>query len=247
MEQKQEKEETVPKQFDSFYSAVNAKMKTSNNKHVIDLILSSPTIRLSQSENIILDNRDIKESIVDFVCALKRQNTDFPDIYIPFWKQLKFHLNLLPTRMTKRKTEKLGSFLKSEKVSLNRLYSRGRAIFVRGVGLGLTHTENFMIKKLREVRETSGLELDQEEAEPTIGKNFKTGFEIPNENILIREHPYSENILITDSDFILSDRTSAILITADMSFNTRLETDFKKNIRTGRNGSASPISFTSSW
>ena len=120
-------------------------------------------------------------------------------------------------------------------------------IFVRGVGLGLTHTENFMIKKLREVRETSGLELDQEEAEPTIGKNFKTGFEIPNENILIREHPYSENILITDSDFILSDRTSAILITADMSFNTRLETDFKKNIRTGRNGSASPISFTSSW
>ena len=191
MEQKQEKEETVPKQFDSFYSAVNAKMKTSNNKHVIDLILSSPTIRLSQSENIILDNRDIKESIVDFVCALKRQNTDFPDIYIPFWKQLKFHLNLLSTRMTKRKTEKLGSFLKSEKVSLNRLYSRGRAIFVRGVGLGLTHTENFMIKKLREVRETSGLELDQEEAEPTIGKNFKTGFEIPNENILIREHPYS--------------------------------------------------------
>ena len=64
-----------------------------------------------------------------------------------------------------------------------------------------------MIKKLREVRETSGLELDEEEAEPTIGRNFKTKFEIPNE--------YSENILITDSDFILSDRTIAICITAD--------------------------------
>ena len=71
-------------------------------------------------------------------------------------------------------------------------------IFVRGVGVGLTHTKNLMIKKLREVRETNGLELDQEEAEPTIGRNFKTKFEIPNE--------YSENILITDSDFILSDR-----------------------------------------
>ena len=35
--------------------------------------------------------------------------------------------------------------------------------FVRGVGVGLTHTENLMIKKLREVRETSGLELDGEE------------------------------------------------------------------------------------
>ena len=33
-------------------------------------------------------------------------------------------------------------------------------IFVRGVGVGLTDTENLMIKKLREVRETSGLELD---------------------------------------------------------------------------------------
>ena len=83
-------------------------------------------------------------------------------------------------------------------------------IFVWGVGLGLNHTENLMIKKLRKVRETSGLELDEDEAETTIGRNFKTKFEIPNEN--------SENILITDSDFNLSDRTSAICITADMSF-----------------------------
>ena len=95
-----------------------------------------------------------------------------------------------------------------------------RYIFVRGVGVELTHTENLMIKKLREVRETSGLALDEEEAEPTIGRNFKTKDEIPNE--------YSENILITDSDFILSDRTSAICITADMSFKSRLEADFKR-------------------
>ena len=80
MEQKQEKEEIVPKDFYSIYSAVNAKLKTSNNKHLIDLLLNSPTIRLSQLENIILDNRDTKESIVDFVCALKQKNTDFLDI-----------------------------------------------------------------------------------------------------------------------------------------------------------------------
>ena len=79
--------------------------------------------------------------------------------------------------------------------------------FVRGVRVGLTHTKKLTIKKLREVRETNGLELDQEEAEPTIGRNFKTKFDIPNE--------HSDNILITDSDFILSDRTSAICITAD--------------------------------
>ena len=92
-------------------------------------------------------------------------------------------------------------------------------IFVRRVAVGLTHTKNLMIKILREVRETSGLELGEEEAEPTIGRNFKTKFEIPND--------YSENILITDRDFILSDRTSAICITEDMSFKSRLEADFK--------------------
>ena len=82
MEQKQEKEKIVPKDFDSIYSAVNEKLKTSNKKHLIDLILNSPRIRLSQSENIILGNRDTKELIVDTVCALKRKNTDFPDIYL---------------------------------------------------------------------------------------------------------------------------------------------------------------------
>ena len=80
--------------------------------------------------------------------------------------------------------------------------------------MGLTHTKNLMIKRLREERETNGLELGEEEAEPTIGRNFKTKFEIPNE--------YSENILITDIDFILSDRTSAICIKADMRFKSRL-------------------------
>ena len=81
LEQKQEKEEIVPNNFDSVYSAVNTRLKTSNNKHIIDLILNSPRFKISQSDSIILDNRDTKESIVDFVSALKRKNTDFPDIY----------------------------------------------------------------------------------------------------------------------------------------------------------------------
>ena len=46
-------------------------------------------------------------------------------------------------------------------------------IFVRGVGVGLTHTENLMIKELKEVRETSELELDEEEPEPNIGRISK--------------------------------------------------------------------------
>ena len=93
-------------------------------------------------------------------------------------------------------------------------------IFIRGVGIGLIQTKNVMIKKLREMRETNGLELNQEKFEPAIERKFKTKFKIPNE--------YSENIRITESGFILSERASAFCITADMSFNTTLEADFKR-------------------
>ena len=78
LEQKQEKEVIVPKNFDFVYSAVSLRLKTSNNQHIIDSILNYPRIRLSQSDNFILENRDTKESIVDFVCALKRKKINFP-------------------------------------------------------------------------------------------------------------------------------------------------------------------------
>ena len=84
LEQKQEKEEIVPTDFDSIYCALNARLKTHNNKNLFDLTLSSPRIRLSHSENILVHDRDTKESLVDFVCALKQKNTDFPDIYFHF-------------------------------------------------------------------------------------------------------------------------------------------------------------------
>ena len=105
-------------------------MKTSNNKLLIDLILNSPRIQLSQSYSFVLVNRDTNEPIVDVVCALKRKNTEyFPDIYFLIRKQLNLHLNLSLTRMPKRGTENLGSLSKSEKVSLNRFYSRGRTAY----------------------------------------------------------------------------------------------------------------------
>ena len=52
MEQKQEKEEIVPKNFDYVYSDVNARLKTSNNEHTIDKILNSPRIN-SASQTIL--------------------------------------------------------------------------------------------------------------------------------------------------------------------------------------------------
>ena len=98
-------------------------------------------------------------------------------------------------------------------------------IFVRGVGVGLTHTENLIIKKLRIKRETGDLEAEtgEEPKKPDIGRVVESYFNLPNE--------YSSNIILTDSDFILTNRTCAIAITADMSFRTALAADFKREYK----------------
>ena len=98
-------------------------------------------------------------------------------------------------------------------------------IFVRGVGVGLTHTENLIIKKLRVARETGDLEAEtgKEPKKPDVGRVVESYFNLLNE--------YSSNIIPTDSDFILTNRTCAIAITADMSFRTAVAADFKREYK----------------
>ena len=97
-------------------------------------------------------------------------------------------------------------------------------IFVRRVGVGLTHTENLIIKKLKSARETGELETEGENAKkPPFGRIFESYFDLPNH--------YSNNIVITDSGFILAERTCAIAITADASFKTVLAAKFKKEYK----------------
>ena len=98
-------------------------------------------------------------------------------------------------------------------------------IFVRGVGVGLFHTENLIIKKFRIARETGYLEAEtgEEPKKPDIGRVVESYLNLPNE--------YSSNIILTDSDFILTNRTCAIAITADMSFRTALAADFRREYK----------------
>ena len=129
LEQKQEQETIVQKDFDSINSAVNSGLNTSNNEHLVDLVLNSPRIKLSLSEKIVFDNPDTEESIADFVCALKRKDTSFSDNYFINLESHQKPLKLLSTSMPSQQTEELGSFSKSGKVRLNRLYSRVRAAY----------------------------------------------------------------------------------------------------------------------
>ena len=97
--------------------------------------------------------------------------------------------------------------------------------FVRGVGVRLTHIENLLIKKLRISRETGDLEAETGEnpKKPDIGRVVESYFNLPNE--------YSSSIILTDSDFILTNRTCPIAITADMSFRTALAADFRREYK----------------
>ena len=98
-------------------------------------------------------------------------------------------------------------------------------IFVRGAGVRLTHTENLLTKKLIIARETGDLEAEtgEDPKKPDIGRVVESYFNLSNE--------YSSSIILTDSDFILTNRTFAIAITADMSFKTALAAGFKREYK----------------
>ena len=83
-EQKREKKKVIPKEFDPIYSAEKAVLRVNYNKHLIDLTLNSPTVKISHSENIMIDKRVTKTI---------------------FWKQQKLSLDLSSITMPKQKTE----------------------------------------------------------------------------------------------------------------------------------------------
>ena len=66
-------------------------------------------------------------------------------------------------------------------------------------------------------------ETGKEPKKPDIGRVFESYLNLPNK--------YSNCIILTDSDFIITDRTCAIAITADMSFKTALAADFKREYK----------------
>ena len=90
------------------------------------------------------------------------------------------------------------------------------------MGVGLTYTEKLLIQKIKIAREPGDLEAEtgEDPMKPDIGRVVESYFNLPKE--------YSSSITLTDSDFILTNRTCAIAITADMSFKTALAAGFKR-------------------
>ena len=84
-------------------------------------------------------------------------------------------------------------------------------IFVRGVGVGLTQTDNLMIKKIKLTKETKELETENKNAKkPPFGRVFESYFGLPNH--------YSNHVV-------------AIAMNADVSFRTALAAGFKREYK----------------
>ena len=67
---------------------------------------------------------------------------------------------------------------KLDRLDFGRSTGTSMDIFVRGVGVGLTHTKNLMIKKLKSARETGELETESENAKkPPFGRKFESYFD----------------------------------------------------------------------
>ena len=92
-------------------------------------------------------------------------------------------------------------------------------------GGGRTYPHSNFFFKLRIAKETGDLEAETSEdpKKPDIGRVVESYFNLPNE--------YSISIILSDSDFILTNRTCAIAISADMSFKTALAADFKREYK----------------
>ena len=96
-------------------------------------------------------------------------------------------------------------------------------VFVRGVVVGLTPTESLKVKKLKLTRETGEMETEGKSPKKRpFGRVFKSFFDLPNH--------YFNNI-VANSDFILTERTCAIAITADLNFKTALAAEIKREYK----------------
>ena len=67
-------------QIDSLKEEINKKL-FSKADSLVDKILSSPRIKLSNSETLILDGVEIGIFLSDFAQQLRRKNADVPNIY----------------------------------------------------------------------------------------------------------------------------------------------------------------------
>ena len=77
---------------------------------LVDKVLSSPRIKLSTSNFLILDGRDTGVSLTDFAQTLKRKNAEVSDIFFNLLDAADITPSLVLNKSAKEKKRELGSF-----------------------------------------------------------------------------------------------------------------------------------------
>ena len=89
------------------------------------------------------------------------------------------------------------------------------------MGVGLTHTKKLLIKNKNGQRRQGNWNLRENTLKNlAFGLVFGSDFDLQN--------LYSKKIVVTDSDYRLTECMCAIVITDDVSFKAALAADFKK-------------------
>ena len=96
-------EEKAPIDPTPIYKSVNRQLKSKSGTSIVDQILESPRIKLSNSDTIILDGRDTLVHIVNFVHDLRRKTPQIPDIYFTILDATQISRDLVNNPNAKKK------------------------------------------------------------------------------------------------------------------------------------------------
>ena len=135
-------------QIDSLKKDINKKL-FSKADSLVDKFLSSPRIKLSNSETLILDGVGTGFFLSDFAQQLRRKSADVPDFYFTLLDAAGISPTLILNQIAKaREREEPGSLSESKRQKLQRLYTQGGAAcgFVRN----LVKASNLSVSKVRQ-------------------------------------------------------------------------------------------------
>ena len=113
----------------------------------VDKVLSSPRIKFSTSNFLILDGRDTDVSLTDFAQTLKRKNAEVPDNFFTLPDVADITASLVLNKNAEEKERGSWFLSRSEKQKLQKLYSEGSAAY--GSVKNLTKASKFPVSKVQ--------------------------------------------------------------------------------------------------
>ena len=121
-------EQTPTYHKDTLKKEINQQLSTSASP-LVNKILESPRIKLSNFNTLILDGIETGVLLKDFAQRLKRKNVPIPDIYFTLLDAASITPNFVVNSHAKGKERGLGSLSKSERQKLQRIYTQGFAAY----------------------------------------------------------------------------------------------------------------------